>query len=75
MQTHDEATKVGEPGDETTGCPVDWGWIKGLKIESAASDLRRWRVRFTNGQVLTIQAAHYRGNPFLAFNPYKPSDS
>ena len=75
MENHDEVTKVSEPSDETTGCPVDWSWLRGLEIESVTSDLRHWRVHFTNGPTLTIQAATYRGKPFLAFDPYKPANS
>ena len=71
MSTHDELTRVEEIEDEG-GCAVDWSWLRGLEIESATSDLRHWRVRFTNGQTLTIQASEYQGKPFLAFNPYKP---
>ena len=72
MATHDEMTKVDDETMDDAGCTVDWSWLKGFEIESATSDLQRWRVRFTNGQTLTIQAAEYQGKPFLAFNPYKP---
>ena len=75
MEGHDEITRVGEPSDKANGCPVDWSWLEGLEIESATSDLKHWRVCFTNGQTLTIQASNYRGEPFLAFTPYKPSRS
>jgi hypothetical protein len=70
VASHDDLTKVEELTDE--GCTVDWGWLRGLEIESATSDLQHWRVRFSNGQTLTIQAANYQGKPFLAFDPYKP---
>jgi hypothetical protein len=71
MSTHDEVTTVDDAiSDE--GCTVDWSWLRGLEIESATSDLQHWRVRFTNGQTLTIQSASYKGKPFLAFDPYKP---
>ena len=74
MATHDEVTRVGGL-QEDEGCTVDWSWLKGLEIESATSDLQHWRVRFTNGQSLTIQASDYKGKPFLAFQPYKPKGS
>jgi hypothetical protein len=78
MATHDEITHVeasdasGSDASEDEGCTVDWSWLRGLEIASATSDLQHWRVRFTNGQTLTIQASDYKGKPFLAFNPYKP---
>ena len=72
MATHDELTQVDELSDE--GCTVDWSWLRGKEIESATSDLQHWRVRFTDGRTLTIQAADYQGKPFLAFNPYKPRE-
>ena len=39
--------------------------------ESATSDLQHWRVRFTNGLTLTIQAATWKEQAFLAFQPWK----
>ncbi len=71
MSTHDEIARVDEEIDDA-GCTVDWQWVEGLQVASASSDLTHWRVRFTNGQTLTIQAAMYQGKPFLAFDPYKP---
>jgi hypothetical protein len=71
VASHDELTRTTELSEDA-GCTVDWSWLRGLEIESATSDLQHWRVRFTNGQTLTIQAADYQGRPFLAFNPYKP---
>ncbi len=74
MNDHDEVTKVSEPGSNQEGCYVDWGWLRGREIESVESDLTHWRVRFTDGQTLTIQASLYQGKPFLAFDPYRPRD-
>jgi hypothetical protein len=73
MATHDEATRVDEVQADESGCTVDWSWLNGLEVESVTSDLQHWRVRFTNGQTLSIQAANYQGKPFLAFDPWKPS--
>ena len=70
MTTHDDLTQV-DTLAEDQGCTVDWGWLQGLEIESATSDLQRIRIRFTNGQTLTIQAATYQGKAFLAFDPWK----
>lgn len=72
MATHDEATQVDRTVDDDSGCTVDWSWLHGLEVESATSDLQHLRLRFSNGQTLTIQAAMYQGKPFLAFDPYKP---
>jgi hypothetical protein len=71
VATHDDVTQVDDMSEDS-GCTVDWSWLRGLEIESATSDLQHWRVRFKNGQTLTIQAANYQGKPFLAFDPYKP---
>ena len=73
MTTHDEATRVDEVQSDESGCTVDWSWLNGLEVESVTSDLQHWRVRFTNGQTLSIQAANYQGKPFLAFDPWKPA--
>jgi hypothetical protein len=73
MATHDEATRVDEVQADESGCTVNWSWLNGLEVESVTSDLQHWRVRFTNGQTLSIQAANYQGKPFLAFDPWKPS--
>ena len=72
MATHEDATKVDPSLDDDSGCTVDWGWLRGLQIEAATSDLQHLRLRFADGQTLTIQAAMYQGKPFLAFDPYKP---
>ena len=71
MATHDEATQVDEIQGDDSGCTVDWSWLNGLEIESVTSDLQHWRVRFTNGLTLSIQAANYQGKPFLAFDPWR----
>jgi hypothetical protein len=71
MRDHDEANRVSEPASDDAGCAVDWSWLEGLTIESATSDLQHWRVRFTNGLTLTIQASSWNEKPFLAFKPYK----
>ena len=72
MATHDDATRVDQTLGEDSGCTVDWSWLRGLQIESATNDLQHLRLRLSNGQTLTIQAAMYQGKPFLAFDPYKP---
>ena len=72
MATHDDMTEVDEALTDDSGCTVDWGWLRGLQIESAVNDLQHLRIRFADGQTLTIQAAMYQGKPFLAFDPYKP---
>jgi hypothetical protein len=72
MTTHDELSAVDEIQDSENGCTVDWSWLRGLEVESATSDLQHWRIRFTNGLTLSIQAANFQGKPFLAFDPWKP---
>lgn len=70
MNEHEDANRVGEPSEDA-GCAVDWSWLQGLVVESATSDLQHWRVRFTNGLTLTIQASSWKDKPFLAFQPWK----
>ena len=71
MRDHDEVSQVSDVTSDEGGCAVDWSWLEGLTIESATSDLQHWRVRFTNGLTLTIQASSWKEKPFLAFQPYK----
>jgi len=71
MATHDDVAQVQAIDEVEAGCTVDWSWLTGLEVESVTSDLQHWRVRFTNGQTLSIQAAVYQGKPFLAFDPWK----
>ncbi len=72
MATHDDASKVDAATAADDGCTVDWSWLKGRQIESVTSDLQHFRVRFADGQTLSIQAATYQGKAFLAFDPWKP---
>jgi hypothetical protein len=74
MTTHDDLTQV-DPLAADDGCTVDWSWIQGQEIEAATSDLQHLRLRFKNGQTLTIQAASYQGKAFLAFDPWKAPGS
>ena len=74
MTSHDDLTEV-DALAEDQGCTVDWSWLQGCEIESATSDLQRLRLRFTDGQTLTIQAATYQGKAFLAFDPWKAPNS
>lgn len=53
------------------GCAVDWSWLHGRQIASATSDLTTIVITFADGQTLTIQAAIYKSQPFLAFTPWK----
>lgn len=70
MTTHDDLTQVDDLAEDQ-GCTVDWSWLRGFEIESVTSDLQHLRLRFTNGQTLSIQAATYQGKAFLAFDPWK----
>jgi hypothetical protein len=70
MKDHDDA--VDTPAtDSDGGCAVDWSWLSGRAVDSATSDLTSFRVRFADGQTLTIRALLYKGKPFLSFEPYK----
>jgi hypothetical protein len=53
------------------GCTVDWSWLVGREIAVVASDLQAIRFTFRNGETLVVQAALYRGEPFLSFMPWR----
>jgi len=75
MAMHDDVTQVDEIPQVDSGCTVDWSWLHGLQVESVTSDLQHWRIRFTNGQTLSIQAGNFQGKPFLAFDPWRAPSS
>ncbi|MCC7105817.1 MAG: hypothetical protein IT307_11800 [Chloroflexi bacterium] len=54
-----------------SGCAVDWSWLAGRVVASARSDLQSMTLVFSDGEALTIRAAIYRDQPFLAFDPWK----
>ena len=58
------------PSDDS-GCAVDWTWLLGRQIVSATSDLQRLIITFSDGETLTVQAALFKGQPFLSFNPWR----
>lgn len=64
------AGPAGEPG-----CAVDWSWLAGREIAGASSNLKRLVIRFTDGQTLTVEASIWKGQPFLAFTPYRARES
>jgi hypothetical protein len=53
------------------GCSVDWSWLEGRKIARAWNDLNSLIITFEDGLVFKIQAANYKSDAFLMFNPYK----
>ncbi|NWJ46303.1 MAG: hypothetical protein HXX08_10540 [Chloroflexi bacterium] len=53
------------------GCSVDWSWLEGRKIAGVWNDLNSLVITFEDGLVFKIQAANYKGDAFLMFNPYK----
>ena len=54
-----------------SGCQVDWSWLVGLEIQEASSSLDRLVLRLSNGQTLTVRAALWQGQAFLAFDPWR----
>ena len=69
MKDHDEIAEA-TATDDGGGCAVDWSWLGARTVESATSDLTSFRVRFADGQTLTIRALLYKGKPFLSFEPH-----
>jgi hypothetical protein len=55
------------------GCAVDWSWLQGREIASATSTLDKLVVTFSDGETLTVQASSWKGQPFLAFTPWRAS--
>lgn len=63
----------GEPQTEaSSGCAVDWSWLEGRTVRSVSSTLDQLVLTFTDGQTLTVRAALWKGQPFLAFDPWRP---
>jgi hypothetical protein len=56
---------------DQSGCTVDWSWLQGQEVESAWSNLERLELRFKSGLTLKVLAAEWKGQPYLAFDPYK----
>lgn len=56
---------------DQSGCTVDWSWLEGQEIATAWSNLERLELRFKSGLTLKIMAAQWKGQPYLAFDPFK----
>lgn len=56
------------------GCTVDWSWLEGRTIASVTSDLQNLIITFEDGLTFKVQSLNYKGQPFLAFNPYQNPD-
>jgi hypothetical protein len=56
-----------------SGCQIDWSWLEGRQIASATSSLDKLVITFRDGETLTVQAAIWKEQAFLAFTPWKPS--
>ena len=54
-----------------SGCQVDWSWLEARRIASATSSLDKLVITFEDGETLTVQASLWKGQPFLAFTPWK----
>lgn len=72
MEDHNRVSKVEENLVRKLRLSCGLELVRGPGDRIVTSDLQHCPVRFTNGQTLTIQAANYRGETFLAFDPYKP---
>ena len=60
---------------DQSGCTVDWDWLQGQEIESAWSNLDRLELRFKSGLTLKVISASWKGQPYLAFDPYKAPEA
>ena len=70
MQGGEQAAPSSTESD--SGCQVDWSWLEGREVTAATSTLDKLIITFRDGQTLTVQAALWKGQPFLAFDPWKP---
>jgi hypothetical protein len=61
----DEAKAATRQADD--GCTVDWSWLQGVEIVGATSNLDSLVLHLASGETLTVQAALWKGTPFLAF--------
>ena len=67
-----EAERTTSATESDSGCRVDWSWLEGRAIAAATSSLDRLIITFEDGETLTVQAALWKDQPFLAFTPWKP---
>ena len=70
VQDGEQAAAGGAESD--AGCQVDWSWLEGREIAVATSTLDKLVITFRDGETLTVQAALWKGQAFLGFNPWKP---
>ena len=66
-----DTTEAGGQAGADAGCRVDWSWLEGREIAAASSSLDKLIITFRDGETLTVQAAIWKGEPFLAFTPWK----
>ena len=71
----EEKEKIAAQNSADQGCAVDWSWLQGRTIASVTSDLQNLIVTFEDGLTFKVQSLNYKGQPFLAFNPYQNPDS
>jgi hypothetical protein len=74
MADEKENTITAQTDSANQGCSVDWSWLEGRKITSATNDLQNMIIKFEDGLTFKIQALTYKGQAFLAFNPYQNPD-
>jgi hypothetical protein len=60
-----------EPTPTEEGCQVDFGWLAGREVASVDAGLNKMLITFRDGQTLSIQASVWKGEAFLAFNPWR----
>jgi hypothetical protein len=68
--SEDTASRA-ETATTEEGCQIDWSWLAGREVATATSGIDKMTITFRDGQVLTIQASVWKGESFLAFNPWK----
>jgi len=70
----DQSGSTTDTSSVDSGCRVDWSWLEGREIASATSDLEKLVITFRDGQTLKVQASVWKGQAFLAFDPWKSSE-
>jgi hypothetical protein len=66
-----DETTSSDAAQTDSGCTVDWSWLVGREVASAASNLDTLELTFADGQTLKVQALLWKGQAFLSFAPWK----
>jgi hypothetical protein len=61
------------PKEADAVCKVDWSWIVGCSIMAANISEKDTQLQLEKVGLLRISLQMWQGNPFLAFQPFRPA--